>query len=119
MNTPHFFDDIPRDIAYRANLGTSFVPEQRGETERNEYASTLAADFEMLLKHAPTDETQAILETEFARYRDGYKSRSLAYLHSKGRCLSSMIGCWQAYRNSRSLEQAGQFVAEPNESSAP
>ena len=91
MNTQHFIHDIPRDIAYRANLGTSFVPEQRGETERNEYASTLAADFEMLLKHAATEEKQAILETEFARYREGYKSRSLAYLHSKGRCLSSMI----------------------------
>ena len=71
MNTQHFIHDIPRDIAYRANLGTSFVPEQRGETERNEYASTLATDFEMLLKHAPTDEKRAILETEFARYREG------------------------------------------------
>src|ERR1039457_6263300 len=91
MNTQHFINDIPRDIAYRANMGTSFVPEQRGETERNEYASTLAADFEMLLKHAPTETKRAILEPEFARYREGYKSPSLAYLHSKGRCRSSMI----------------------------
>jgi len=29
------------------------------------------------------------------------------------------LGCWQAYRNSRSLEQAGQFVAVPIESSVP
>lgn len=91
MNTQDFINDIPRDLACRAHSGTSHVPEKRAEMERNDYAATLAADYEMLLKHAPTDEKQATLETEFARYREGYKSRTLAYLHSRSRCMSSMI----------------------------
>jgi hypothetical protein len=91
MNTQDFIKDIPRDLAYRAHSGTSHVPEKRAQMERDDYAATLAADYKMLLTHAPTDEKRATLETEFARYREGYKSRSLAYLHSRSRCMSSMI----------------------------
>jgi len=91
MNTQSFIHDIPRDLANRAHAGTSFSPEKRGETEISSYAAQLAADFEMLSNHAPTDEKRAILEAEFARYREGYKARTTAYLLSKSRCLSWMI----------------------------
>ncbi len=91
MNAEHFINDIPSELANRAHSGTSFSPEARGQSERSGYASTLAADYESLAKHAPTEEKRAVLDNEFARYREGYKRRTLAYLHSQSRCVSSMI----------------------------
>ncbi len=91
MNTATCIPDIARNLAVRAHAGTSFDPDQRGASELNEYASTLAADYESLRAHTPTDEKRALLDTEFARYREGYRARTLAYLHSKARCLSPMI----------------------------
>jgi len=91
MNTQTFIHDIPRDVANHASAGISFDPEKRGDMEIQEYASTLASDYETLSAHAPTAEKRATLDVEFARYREGYKARTLAYLRSKGRCLSPMI----------------------------
>jgi hypothetical protein len=91
MNTQIFIDDIPCDVARHASAGISFDPEKRGNMAITEYASTLAGDYETLSSHAPTDEMRAILDTEFARYRAGYKVRTLAYLRSKSRCVSPMI----------------------------
>jgi hypothetical protein len=91
MNTQTFIHDIPRDVANHASAGISFDPEKRGDMEITEYASTLASDYETLSAHAPSAEKRATLDAEFARYREGYKARTLAYLRSKGRCLSPMI----------------------------
>jgi hypothetical protein len=86
-----FADDIPLDLARAAHAGTSFVPETRGDQERERYAATLAADLASLAKSATTDEKRAVLETEFTRYREGYRKRALAHLSSKSRCVSTMI----------------------------
>jgi hypothetical protein len=91
MNPQTFITDIPYDLANRAHAGTSHAPEQRAQSEQTEYASTLAGDFEALSAHASTDEKRALLETEFARYRAGYRERVLDYLRSRSRCLSPMI----------------------------
>lgn len=91
MNKETFIHDISRELANRAHAGTSFSPEKRGEAEINDYASTLASDFENLSRGATTPEKQSLLETEFARYREGYRTRYSAYLSSRSRCLSSMI----------------------------
>ena len=91
MNTETFLSDISLELATRAHSGTSFVPERRGEQRRQEYAETLAADFVNLAKYADTDEKRATLETEFARYREGYRSRYTAYLSARSACVSTMI----------------------------
>jgi hypothetical protein len=91
MNKDTFIHDISRELANRAHAGTSFSPEKRGEAEINDYASTLASDFENLSRDATTPEKRSLLETEFARYREGYRTRYSAYLSSRSRCLSSMI----------------------------
>jgi hypothetical protein len=91
MTTQDFINDIPRELAYRAHAGTSHVPDDRADMERTEYASTLSADFEMLAAHATTDDKRALLQSGFVRYREGYKTRCLAYLESRSRCLSAMI----------------------------
>jgi hypothetical protein len=91
MTAPNFADDIPLDLARGAHAGTSFVPDDRGHQEREGYAATLTHDRENLSKHATTDEKRITLETEFARYREGYAQRTRVYLRSRGRCVSTMI----------------------------
>jgi hypothetical protein len=83
--------DIPIELANRAHAGTSFDPEKRGGQERLEYAMALWRDLTTLAKLATTDEKRATLETEFERYRAGYKQRTIARLQAHARCLSSMI----------------------------
>jgi hypothetical protein len=91
MTPETFLHDISRELANRAHAGTSFSPEKRGEAEINDYAATLAADYENLAREADTPEKLVLLQTEFARYRDGYSKRYTAYLASRSRCLSTMI----------------------------
>lgn len=91
MNAQDFLDDIPLDLAIAAHSGTSHTPERRGEQERGGYASTLAQDYAELAKLAPTPEKAALLATEFARYRAGYRSAFVAYLSARSRCMSTMI----------------------------
>jgi hypothetical protein len=91
MNAADFENDIPLDLACHAHAGTSFTPEDRGVQERREYAATLAQDFENLARYANTDEKRATLATEFERYRQSYRTRYVARLVAKSRCLSTMI----------------------------
>jgi len=86
-----FERDIPLQVAIDAHHGTSFVPEKRAEQERADYAQTMTQDMASLTALADTDEKRALLPAEFARYREGYKARTLAYLAAKTRCMSTMI----------------------------
>ena len=86
-----FTTDIPLALARAAHSATSFVPDRRAEQEQADYAATMGADYEELAKLADTPEKQAQLAEEFARYRAGYRKRTLALLHSRSRCLSVMI----------------------------
>ena len=91
MTLEELMADIPLSAGQAAHQGTSFVPERRGEYEQRSYAEGMLADYQALVTLADTDEKKAMLEVEFARYRDGCKRRRLAYLHSRSRCLSPMI----------------------------
>lgn len=92
MTKEQFISDIPLETATRAHSGTSFTPEKRGEQEREGYAEQMAADYASLAALiANQPEMQGTLEAEFARYREGYKQRRIAYLHSSSRCMSTMI----------------------------
>jgi len=91
MNTTDFINDIPLETAYRAHSGTSFVPEKRAESTQADYAETLASDFADLEKLADTPEKKQLLTEEFARYRLGYRRRTLDYLGSRSGLMSTMI----------------------------
>src|SRR4051794_36999080 len=91
MTMTDFTGDIPLSTARAAHYNSSFDPEGRGDRERQGYAETLRADYAALLELADTDDKKARLETEFARYRAGYRKHFLARLHSDSRCASSMI----------------------------
>jgi hypothetical protein len=92
MTKDQFLNDIPLSAAIAAHSGISFVPEKRGESTRNEYAETMAQDYANLRALiAEHPDMLPTLETEFARYREGYRKRYLAYLHSNSRCISMMI----------------------------
>lgn len=86
-----FAADIPYSVAQAAHNGTSWVPERRAKQEQDGYAETLKADYEALSKYANTDEKRALLDQEFARYREGYRKHTCAYLHSRSRVMSAMI----------------------------
>lgn len=86
-----FLSDIPTDLARSAHSGTSFVPDERAATERRSYATMLVQDYAALLKYVDTPEKRTALDEGFARYREGYRTRYLAMLGAKSRCMSTMI----------------------------
>jgi len=87
----NYADDIPINVAVGAFTNTSHTPEKRGQARREEYAATLKSAREQLDAAAKTDEQKRIADAEFARYREGMKSRTLAYLNALSRTASSMI----------------------------
>lgn len=92
MTKDQFINDIPLDLAIRAHSGISWVPEKRGDSTREGYAEELAKDYtDLLALTVNHPEMRGTLDTEFARYREGYKQRFTAYLHSNSRCVSAMI----------------------------
>ena len=118
MNKETFLHDISRELANRAHAGTSFSPEERGAAEINDYASTLAADYDNLAREADTPEKLALLQTEFARYREGYRKRYTAYLASRSRCLSTMItgpSNFPTHRNQKRNAVADRRVTDLSE----
>jgi hypothetical protein len=89
---PHgFAGDIPLNLATVAHSGTSFIPETRGHQVRAGYAAELTSLLRELESHADTDDKRVMLAVEFARLRDGYRKRYLAYLASQSRTYSTMI----------------------------
>ena len=86
-----YLADIPQSLALAAYQGTSWSPEKRAVSVRNEYATTLAQDRETLIAMATRGGTLHLVEAEFARYREGYAKRYRAYLASSSRCVSWFI----------------------------
>src|SRR5690242_20605445 len=84
-------DDIDREFAERAFHGTSFSPEKRGQARRMEYADQVNGLYAVLWPFARTEEQKAILAAEMERYREGYRSRMMAYLGSHANVISPMI----------------------------
>ena len=91
MEAHQFLNDIPSALAVRAFQGTSFSPDKRGESYRNDYAQTLAEDYAELTQQAAKGGTLDKVTAAFARYRAGYAKHYQAWLGSHGRCISWMI----------------------------
>ncbi len=92
MNAATFANDIPTETARAAYSGISFTPDKRAEQVREGYAAELASDYAELEKLTVDKPGMLeVLQAEFARYRDGYRSRYLKKLHSESRCISWMI----------------------------
>lgn len=91
MRPEDFKADIPLDQAIAAHNGTSFSPESRGAAQVEGFAREMAADFNTIMGHANTDEMREKMIQEFARYREGMRTRTLAYLSARSRCISTMI----------------------------
>lgn len=85
--------DIPLSVAQDAYRGVSFTPEKRGHSERESYAAQLTEDYAHFQRMITGEKAflAPLMEEEFARYREGYRSRLLKKLHSDSRCLSWMI----------------------------
>ena len=83
--------DIPQEKARAAFYAQSHSPERRGDMAREGYADTLAQDFHELAKYATTPEKAETLRAEFARYREGYKARTLRGIEGESRCMNWFI----------------------------
>lgn len=91
MPDPNFAADIPPELARHAHAGTSHDPDKRGQQEIDGYVQTLTADLSVLRELADSDDKKRVLEEEFARYRFGYRERTLGVLAAKSRCVSTMV----------------------------
>jgi hypothetical protein len=92
MSKERFMSDIPRETARSAFSNLSHSPEKRGDSAVNGYAETMAADYAMFQNMiANKPELQETLDTEFERYRQGYRERTMDYLRSNARCASWFI----------------------------
>lgn len=87
----NYTEDIPAGVADAAFHGVSWFPERRSESARADYSETLAHDLKDLRELAAKHGTAHLVDGEFIRYRAGYRKRTLAYLYSSGRCVSSWI----------------------------
>lgn len=86
----NYIDDIPQATATNAFYWTYFSPERRGEMERQNYADAIE-QFRKYLEKYLTGENAARIPEELERFREGLKTRTLAYLHSHSNCASSVI----------------------------
>lgn len=80
-----------RELAARAHMGTSFVPERRAQQRLDEYREHLEGVRAGLEELAKTDARRAVLEEMWPDYVAGFRSRYGAYLGAMGRTLSPMI----------------------------
>lgn len=94
MSTPtvsDFSSDIPLSLAIAAYNGTSHSPESRGAHIIKDYAANLQATYDVLARAAAAGHTLDQLAGEFERFRAGFKTRYLAWLSSRSRCISAFI----------------------------
>lgn len=108
-----FSGDISLGLARAAHDGTSFVPEQRADQERDGYAQQLAEDYANLAKVSQVE--PEILDEEFERYRAGYRARYTKHLGSRARCMSVMItgpSNFPGRRNAKRNEVADKRLSE-------
>lgn len=88
---PFSIKDIPYNTAYHAHTGTSFSPEKRAESEQKGYVQFMEAVWEEQMKIAVKKDLLSVFEERFLRFKEGYLSRTLAYLKSRHGVFSSMI----------------------------
>lgn len=92
MNAEQFKADISLSFAQSAYSALSHSPEKRGQQTVDDYANCLAGDYAHLCKIVESKpELRETMEAEFARYREGYKQRTMDWLRSKSRCASWFI----------------------------
>ncbi|MFH1738344.1 MAG: hypothetical protein ABIH23_05005, partial [bacterium] len=82
---------INLETAQRAHMGTSFVPEQRGEQEQRYFAQEVQGVYDSLLKYAKTDAQKALLADEVREFQANYAKKYTDVLHAKSRIMSTMI----------------------------
>lgn len=83
-------DDIPRQLAYDAHRGTSFVPDKRAEQEQQDYVTTMKAVHDDLFNRVPV-EKHGELAKELERFKKGELKKRQALLHARSRIVSTMI----------------------------
>lgn len=118
VDPTQYDEDIPLTVAVAAHRGTSMVPDERGVQNRREYARQLTADQATLAGHAKKGDTEALLGVEFERFREGVRSRTLAWLTARGRCASVLVtgpANFPTQRNTKAYASADKRLQELND----
>lgn len=108
-------DDIPYNAAYNAYRWSSFSPEKRAESIRNDYVKGMTEQYNEFLEIAKTDAQKSILNIEWQRYRKNYLSRYLGYLNALSQTASPMItgpARFPTARNQKKLDLAQRRYTE-------
>jgi hypothetical protein len=84
-------NDISLAEATSSRSGISFDPEKRGKQIVSDHIEGMKEEYAKLQKLVKTPEQQEILDTEFARYRDGMVKRTRTKLERDSRVMSTMI----------------------------
>ena len=85
------YNDIPLELARRAHMWTSFVPDVRARGEQRQYVSYMNGVWAALEKEADTDEKKAQAKEQFEIYRARYVEKNKDLLRSHAGLLSAMI----------------------------
>ncbi len=81
-----FIDLINKEHAERAYHGTSFSPENRGESARRSFVNCMQVDWELISKLADRD-----MSPEFAKHLKRSIQLYNSWLSARGQCYSTMI----------------------------
>lgn len=84
-------DEISGRVAVDAFAGTSFVPERRGASIRDEFAQTMNATYAEMMAHAKTDAERELVEEEMAGLKAAYKRAYNTWLGARSGTTSWMI----------------------------
>ncbi|MCS4503315.1 hypothetical protein NYO91_04390 [Arhodomonas aquaeolei] len=112
---PVRLNDVPMSEAQAAHAGTSMSPERRGLQRQMEYVAEMVDVYERMAPLADTEEKQATLKDELARYKTGYLKRLRAKLGADSRTMSAMVAGpsnFPSRRNAKRNETANRRTDE-------
>ena len=106
--------DVSLNECSRAHNGTSWSPERRGVSARQEYHEHLTGCAEKIADQTP-DGSEDISVEEFARFANGYLERFRACLSAHSRCISAMVTGPSNFPQARNQKRWASFDRRSSE----
>ncbi len=108
-------EELDYTRAMAAHQHTSFIPDERAKSEQQNFANHVNGTYEKLLHIATSDAMRAVLDSEIAQYKEGYKQRLYNYLAARSNTASTMITGGSGFdvrRNQKKLDTAQRRLEE-------
>lgn len=85
------FVELTKGLAADAYRAISFSSEKRGASTEKWFNEAIREEYKILSELAVSEPQKEVLNIEFERYQNNFKSKYEAYLHAKSRTMSPMI----------------------------